>query len=317
MAIHPAIVVLGTLCAVGAAWLTKDWQEPVGGRLRGDFRSRSLRPGAESPEPAGAPDAAGTPAPAPSGGAPKPDATKPVPAKPDTPPKPKMQILTIEGLALPATAAAQDFDPELFGKGYVDLRVPVNADGDPETIWQGTKPVSMTTFAELGRQVNAKATQPFVIAADAKAPWHWVRWILETCQENYAQNLFLGAALPAEPKGLRGVSVRMPNAKNAQMPAPTESFLVVLKPGASGGAATVTADGKPVADLAKDVAAAWAAWSAKRKDLSDTSTADKTRAVLECGKGSTLGDVVPVIAAMRAAGIRSERYSGNIPKRPR
>ncbi|MCG3133883.1 MAG: hypothetical protein HMLKMBBP_01149 [Planctomycetes bacterium] len=314
MANYRVLAILGTLAAVGAAYATKGWEEPMGDRLRGDFRSRSLRPAPAGDAPTVTPAApADATKPAPT----KPAPAAPVPAKPDAPPKPKMQVVTVENVVLVTSAGAEDFDPDIFGKGYTDLRVPVNEDGEPTTVWQGTKAVPINTFAELGRQIGAKQGQPVVIAADGKATWLWVRWLLETCQDSYVQNIYLGAALPGEPKGLRGIAVKMPNAKNAQLPAPSESFVVTLKPGAAAGAPTVTADGKPVAELAKDVAAAWTAWSAKRKDLSDTSNADRTRAVLECGKGATMADVIPVIAAMRGAGIRTERYSGTIPKRPR
>ncbi len=307
------IVILGTLTAAGAAWLMKDVKGAERVSIRGDFR----RGGA-----AAAPAVPGDPAAAPSapGAAP---GTNPAPAKPSAqkpaePPKPAPPVFTreITDLVLPKAPGAADItvQPAMI----VELHINIDADGEPSMSWHGAgKSSEMKGFAVLVRELGKKAGSNVVLAADEKATWQWCRWILSSAEEAFLPQTWIAAARPGEPKQLRGFLMPMTAKKDTPMPSASERFLISIKGETLGAPVTVTIDGKPLKDVAAEIKAAWTAWSAANKAWADTTSADRSRVVLEVPGQTPAGNVIPVIEAIRAAGIECFRLDGAIRPRPR
>lgn len=309
------IVILGTLTAAGGAWLMKDVKGVERVSIRGDFR----RGGAAvaSADPAAAPSAPGAapganPAPA------KPGAQNPGAQKPAEPPKPALPVFTreITDLVLPKAAGAADItvQPAMV----VELHINIDAEGEPSMSWHGAGKVSeMKGFAVLVRELGKKAGSNVVLAADEKATWQWCRWVLSAAEEAFLPQTWIAAARPGEPKQLRGFLMPMTAKKDTPMPSASERFLISVKGETLGAPVTVTIDGKPLKDVAAEIKSAWKTWSAANKAWADTTSADRSRVVLEVPGQTPAGNVLPVIEAIRAAGIECFRLDGAIRPRPR
>ena len=315
--INKAVVVLGTLVAVGAGWASSPcrgtrWTPPASGSVRGNFRSGGGAPATVADLGSSAPAADGSP---PS------DAGKPAVAKPD-PSKPAVKTPPVEAPAAPQVAPkfrkisdvklpVVQNSKELVLPKYREIHV------DPENTmtWYGDKGQSLALegFKHLGDDLRKNGGSAFVIVADVDVPWQQIRFMLQTGQNNYAANSFLGVARKEEADILRLLPLRQCERSDELMP---EGDLFKILVESKSGAPVVSVDGKKIAAFPSDLAMAWNDWKAAHKDLADTSVPEKTRVLLEARNGASIGHVAQVIDVLRGIGIQTERLVGTLPSRP-
>lgn len=293
--IQKGLVLVSVLAVGGAAFLTHDWPAPERTRLRGDFRRAGRSAAPQAPGPVVAAPAAA------------PEPVKPTPAKPE-PPKPAVRVRTIDDVVLPVAANAQDLTFPKMSEVHVDL--------EGQITWHGGGTVNaMKTFKMLGDGLRQRSSDPLVLVADAQTPWQTIRFALLTAQDNYVEDVWIGAASSKEPKALRVLPLRQ--SPRSDDPLPTGDVFTVAVKATAAGAPEVTVQGQKLAAFPADLAAAWAAWKKAHPAAADTSSPAKTRVILEAPRSTPLAAVVAVLDVMRGIGIASERLSGQIPARPK
>lgn len=304
---NKAIVLLGTLAAVGAGWAAQEHVftevPPPRTRLRGDFRHGG---GGSSVAPsAGVPGAPAVPAPvAPAApGAVKPAApTAPVAAPPKVePPKPPAPIRRVTDPVLAIVANSVEVPAGKVREVHVDIEnLMTRPDAKGKTEYKD--------FKHLGADLRANEGAAFVIVADAQVPWRQVRDMLVAGQNNYATNAFLGVARKDDPTLLRCLPITQTARSDDPLPAGA-TFQVKIE--SKEGAPVVSVDGRKLETFPSDLALAWSDWKKAHPDLADTSDPATTHVVLDVPKSARVGVVVQVFDVLRGIGIRSERLTGD------